>query len=313
MNKKLFWSYLAAAVLAMILFGLVPESGTGSLMVLALPFTLIGSGLRALSLSGALGNVAAIILYVLVCLFPMAFVLKRKWNREDWLLPLTSVLMFYVMYLMINPGLMPVSMGSDVGKLIYASAVYSVLVSWGLLKLLRASETVRQEQIYRALRIFLLICAGECILVGFGVGFWDLRASIAEIKAENTMYGLNLMPTYIFELLIFTASAVEYGLDAVVMLWGVKLLRELEQDAYSESCCEVAEKISKLCKWVLMTITLMNLGLNLGQVIFAARLHNVDATLYIPVFSMALVFGTLALTRLLSQGRALKEDNDLFI
>lgn len=313
MNKKWKKILIAEALLVAAVYGFAPEGMENILWVLVLPFSLVGSGLRALSLMGGAGNAAAIVLYVLVCLTPLLLLKKGRREKEDWLIVCAVPVMFYVMYLMINPGMIPVNMGADLGKLLCAGAVYSLLLGWGVMKLLRASDEMGQKHIYGALRLFLYICAVECVATGIGGSIGGLRSQIAQIQAANTMPGLNLMPTYIFSFLSWAAIAVEYSLNAVVMLWGVELLKAVEEDPYSGRCVEVSAKTAQWCKRSLAAVTMMNLALNLGQVLLASLLHNIELELRLPVLSLALAFGTLALTRLLGQGKELKEDNDLFI
>lgn len=312
MDKKIKL-LITGALAAGVILGLIPETGTQAVRALALPFELVGMGLRYLSLSGTAGNIGALILYCLICLSPLLLIDRKSRNREDLLLLLASGVLFYVMYLMVNPFRIPANLGEAFGKGICAGAVISVFVTWGILKLLRARAFVQTRNIYRALRIFLMICAVECILVGCGMRFGDFRAAVSEVQSANTMPGLNLIPTYIFLFLSRAATAMEYALDAAVMLLGAALLRELELDAYSDKCAAVAEKTVAWCKGSLASITLVNLSLNLGQLVFASSLHNMDFQIRLPVMSMAIVFAAMTLTRLLSQGKALKEDNDLFI
>lgn len=300
---------LAAALALGILVGLLPDSDGTALYALAAPFSLAGRGLRALSLSGAAGNAAAWVLYAGVCLSPLLLLRRR---REDSLLVLGSGVLFYVMYQMINPSRIPAGLGS-LGEVIYAGAVVSVFAAWGVLRLLGSEALVREQNAYRALRLFLLICAGECVLAGIGMRFGSYRTAISRIEAANTMPGLDLTFTYLFVFLDELATAVEYGLDALVMLFGAALLRELERDAYSGECAALAEKTVYWCRRSLVVIVLMNLALNLGQVMLASVLHQVEIQVRVPVLSMALVFAAMTLTRLLSQGKALKDDNDLFI
>lgn len=76
--------------------------------LLSFPFKQIGMGLRALSLSGGVGNGAALAIYFILCLAPAALLLlirrKRRLMGEDALPALLSVLLFPVLYLMINPA-----------------------------------------------------------------------------------------------------------------------------------------------------------------------------------------------------------------
>lgn len=77
--------------------------------LITFPFEQIGWGLRKLSLSGAAGNVFAIIIYILICLIPCLILWRLKkterFLKTDFFLPFLSVLLFAVIYYMINPGL----------------------------------------------------------------------------------------------------------------------------------------------------------------------------------------------------------------
>ena len=75
---------LAGALLAVLAGGWESGDGTGSLST---PAQQAGAWLRGLSLSGALGNLAAWLITLLLCALPLLLVvLGRRWNsrgRED--------------------------------------------------------------------------------------------------------------------------------------------------------------------------------------------------------------------------------------
>lgn len=308
MNRKTLGKLIVLAICSVLVFTLIPSSGGSVLYLLALPFALIAKGLRALSLSGSNGNMIAILLYAVVSLSPMLFLLKKKRSREDWLLIACSGALFYVLYLLINPGLMPAAMSSEVGGVIYSGTIYSILISWGILKLIH-----REVSGYDALKTLLYILAALYIIVGFGVGVGDLKTEIVTLHTTNTMPGQNLLPTDLFHALIFAVHALEYLMDACLMIFGVDLICQLEQNPYSESCVETADLLSRKARSYLSVILLSNMALNVTQVLFAYNLYNIDAKVRIPVFSVALCLGCMALTRLLVQGKEIKEENDLYI
>lgn len=311
MNKKLLWTCLLAAALLVLAF--MPGVGGNVLMAMALPFTLLGDGLRALSLSGSVGNVVAIVLFVLVCCVPLVFWFRTRRQPEDGLLILLVGVLAFVLYMMVNPHLRPELLREDAGDILYAGTVWSVVITWGVLKLLRSSDRILEHNIYKALRIFLLICAAECLLDGFGLGFAGFRESINWVNASN--YGLSTVkfPTYLFLFLDFAAGAAEGGLTALVLYKGAKLLSCLEADPYSEESMAAVRDVSKWCKETLVIVSLTNLALNLGQIIMAGVILNVGMEIRFPVMEMAIAFGMLVLTRLLGQGKQLKDDNDLFV
>lgn len=287
--------------------------GTNSgLNILSLPFTLMGDGLRRLSLSGTGGNIAALIIYALLALSPLTFKLRRKWSREDWLLPLCSALLLYVLYYTVNPTLRPSVLQNSMGDLILSGVVYSTLLSWAVIKLILHCDSMNSTKLLRTLRRFLIVCTA-LFLCALAVGFSNCQTEIDAIAAANTAPGLNLSTTFVFVYLSYAATALEYILTVSLLLLAAKLVRELETDAYSPSCTLAAQKIALWSRRSLITVTLSALALQVAQLMFAARLHNIAVNFRLPIIGIVISFALLALSRLLCQTREIKNDNDLFI
>ena len=52
---------------------------------------------------------------------------------------------------------------------------------------------------------------------------------------------------------------------------------------------------------------------NLAQILLTPILHNISASLTVPVMGLAVCFAMLAVTKLLVRGKALKDESDLFV
>lgn len=312
MKNHLIWFFAILALAALLAIGCTVLGIADGILILALPFTLAGKGLRALSLSGSTGNMAAIVLYGVLCLLPLLLKLRGKRTWKDLLLPVCSALLFYVLYGMINPACRPLILRNDAGTASMAGAVYSVLLCWGILSLTEACSEAGTEKIYGTLRIFLLLCVAECV-VGILIGLGSCLESIRSVKAANTMPGLSLAPTYLFMVLSFAMTVLEYGLDILLLALAGKLLLQLQADAYSEHSFRASRVLSVWCRRSLILLSLSGAALNAAQIVFAGSLHYADVVVHFPVVGLALSFGLLALTRLLLQGKELKDDNDLFI
>ena len=140
-------------VIAGILFAFIAskiQHMTEALQIMYLPFELIGKGLRVLSLSSAIGNVIAIIIYAAISMIPAIYVIyqrkRGRTHKEDILLVVFTGLLFYSLYMFINPGLMyqkmPDIFSMDqssliVMKIIYAFIIYSVPIMWLIMKAIR--------------------------------------------------------------------------------------------------------------------------------------------------------------------------------
>ena len=302
---------LVTAALSLVL-GFVPGAGSGVMGVLALPFVAAGWGLRALSLSGGVGNVISIILYALICAVPLVFWWRSRRRTEDALLVLLSGVLAVVLYYMVNPNLRQSVMQNEVGDAVYAGAVWSTLVTWGLLKLLYTGAWNREKNVYRALRIFLLLCAASCLVDCFGTGTARIVHNLRLRQAVNGSLdytGLDMA----FLVLTFLAAAVEKGLCAWVLYRGAALLEELERDPFGAGCVAAAERVSRSCRDCLTFMSLTALALNIAQILLAPLLRNIAVSVSIPVLGMAVCFALLTVTRLLVRGKELKDDNDLFV
>ena len=283
------------------------------LKLLTFPFTLLGNALRTLSLSGTAGNIAAIALYLLLAALPLLLKIKKKWKKEDWLLPVTSAVLLYSLYYFINPGLRPVVLNNSVGSLSLAFMVYSLLIFWGIIKLLQNCDTKDGHYIYRVLTVLIYACIAVVLLAGPVLGFFDFRATVAAVKKGNTSFGINLTPTICFLFLSYLAQVLAAVLDAALLFFGVKFLRELEQDPYSEAGFTAAQKLKTLCRRFLFLTIGSRLFVNLAQILFSKQLYKVDTAFTLPLGSIALTVGLYVLVTLLYQGKQLKEDNELFI
>lgn len=302
---------LLTAALSMVL-GFVPGAGSGVMGALALPFVAAGWCLRTLSLSGGVGNVISIILYALICAVPLFFWWRSRRRTEDALLVLLSGVLAVVLYYMVNPNLRQGIMQNEVGDAVYAGAVWSTLVTWGVLKLLYTGAWDREKNVYRALRIFLLLCAASCLVDCFGTGTARIVHNLRLRQAVNGSLdytGLDMA----FLMLTYLAAAVEKGLCAWVLYRGVGLLRELEEDPFGAGCVAAAERVSRSCRDCLTVMSLTALGLNIAQILLAPLLRNISVSVGIPVLGMAVCFALLTVTKLLVRGKELKDDNDLFV
>ena len=311
MKKLLFFIGLAAAALLLIL-GCEVLGLEGSLSLLCLPFVACAKGLRWLSLSGSTGNILAIVLLILLGLTPLLLKIRKKWAPVDLLLLLCCGAIWAAEYYLINPGLLPITLSGSVGQLTLCGIVWELLLCWAVIRLLKTTDTMDTRNYLQALKFFLWLCAGSCGLSVI-LSFSSLPGAFRGLREANTMPGLKLGPTYFFMSLSRAVTALEYGLDGLVLFLGAGLLKILEKGPYTEEAVSAAEKVGVWCRRSLLTILLSHTGVNLTQALFAARLHQMSTEFRFPLLSLAIVFAMLALSGLLKKGQMLQQDNDLFI
>lgn len=311
MRRKALLILLGAeAALCLILYGARAASAAWITTILAFPFEQAGLLLRRLSLSGAAGNAGAILLYLLFSLLPVLALLpvlrRRKPLPEDGALGILSLLLFGVLYLMVNPGLMEQWLGGagmQMGKALLGGTVYALLCAYLVFRLLRLLFSADMPRLTRYGSALLWVLAMIWVYAAFGACFGGFLDSVQEIRESNTGGGLGL--TYGFLALRLLVDALPYLLDVWALLAAQELLAA---EAYS-----AADRLARRCALSLAVTVGSNGLLNLMQLLFARSLRTVSSLVMLPVQSMVLVLAALLLARLLRENKRLKDDNDLFV
>ena len=322
MKHKFFVGMLIVEALACVLFCILQTSFAGAFSAaMAFPFEQIGMLLRRLSLSGRPGNAAAVIIYVAASLSPVAaaFIIrkKRKLLIEDGLLALLSAVLFAVLYIMINPGVISAWTAGlavqSVGKAVSGSMAYSVLCGYFTLRVLRLFSNGSTDKLVRYMSVMLRLLAALFVYLIFGAYFNGLLASIAALRAGNTGNEHLLGASYIFLVLQYAVNALPYAFNVLVVFAALRLSDEMRADRYSAKTAAAAGRISILCAVALVATVLANIGFNLMQFIFAKSIAIIYSTVQIPIFSIAFALAALLLSRFVTENKQLKDENDMFI
>lgn len=291
------------------------------------PFEPMGGFLRNLSLSGFAGNMAAVFLYALISLIPaVAWIYLRKKGRTikaDSMLFLLSAVLFYVLYYSVNPGLLKTQIAGSGG--IYLSGLfYSVLVTYGVIRISNMAMTGGRGEIQKLLRIFLYLLAvlfGGAVLMELFVALPEAIKSAGEVYTSATMVfdltGSNYMVSatllYAVAALDIFMNMMPYVFDIVIIIKALHLLKELEQDWYSKESVRAAGTLSEVTGRCLVIVTVLGLIYNLIQFIGRNSLLHSKMQISIPIVSIVFLLSVLLLARYIRSGQELKEENEMFI
>jgi hypothetical protein len=301
--------------------------------IFSFPFYQIALGLRALSLSGSLGNAAALALYVCLCLLPVGFMLYRRRKAmsvpADWLLPLGSFLLFYGLYTMINPGgtlsVLDWPQDSLKGDLFIAAllggVIYSVAAAYVILSALRRFSLSGTERLTKYLKLLMAVV---CALLVFNLAYTLPTELIAALRSAgpqdiSVLDYYSLMSTYVrepFSVFTILQCLVNYlpaFLEILVLFAALDLVGALETDAYSDVSVAAAGRMSDLCGRVVAVIMLSNVILNVLQLSAAKSLASIKFGLSLPLDSIILVLAAMLLAKYFQRGKELKDDADMII
>lgn len=306
MNRFLrwgLWALMAAGCLALCLTG----SGGGLALeqAAALPFAPVGRWLRSLSLSGPAGNAAALALYWVLSLLPLALLipLRRQPVREDWLLGLAVPVGLAVWWCAVNPGwLFPASEAIELACL--GGAFWMLMLCWALLRWLRRGSTLRN------LSLALEALGLGLVTAIFGGCFGQLCSSWQRVLAGNT--GGHAL-SQAFLLLQFAVSALPYGLELWVLASARRLVSAAAADRYSDQTLRQSAILAGRCRTALCASLLTQTGFDLLQLLCLRWLRTSQIQLLLPLDAILLLLLALCLSRLLTEGRQLRDDNDAII
>lgn len=281
---------------------------------LAFPFEQIGFGLRALSLSGNAGNIAAFILYIAISALPTAglFLIskKRRLCPEDSLMAILSIVLLFVLYMMINPGLF-----NDVGiyKSFPGGITYSVIVGYLILKLVRNFNDVSLKGMHRHLKIFLLAICPVLVYGIFGAELSALIGSVNSLSVNNTEHNFQFGLTVLFMVLRYLTAALSYALGLVIVFLLISVIDNFKNDRYSDDSIASVEKLAKWSKNTLIISTLAGVGTNLLQLLFIRMLLDIHGNLSLPILPIIFSLAAMLFARYIKDSKKIKDENDMFI
>lgn len=299
--------------------------------LLMFPLEKLGEILRTLSLSGEIGNVIAILLYVGLCFTPMYLYLflrkKKLFLTIDRSLIVISGALFVTLYLMINPFYFN---GHDEGGiLLLCGTFYSFVAGYVTLRVLYQYENANTKRLLGAMKVLLyglifLFFSAICVellvtlpnnLEGLGssylyMGVLDLMEQIWGGDSSDRM-GMMILILRSF------VNLLPYIFNLYICSCGIYALNAIRRDPYSDASVMLVGKIAKVSAKSLKLTILTSAGFNLLQLLCWNCLSglnislNVEVTL--PILSIAFVLAVMILAKYVGENQKLKRDNELFI
>ncbi|EET58945.1 hypothetical protein BRYFOR_09051 [Marvinbryantia formatexigens DSM 14469] len=326
MRYRYFYSALALEAILCVIFALPQIQLSGVFTsIAAFPFEQIGLGLRMLSLSGTAGNLAAILLYLLLGLLPCAVYYflraKKRLCGADWLLIVLSVLLFVVNYYMINPGLLGAGAAGS-AKWIPGGTFYAVLCGYLALRMLCMYASADAKKLQEALKLLLLFMMAVFVYGVSGQELGWLFSAIQNVQSGNSisvevtaLYGpaQELIPTYVFLVFQFLIRALPWCMDLAAAFLALRMLDALGKDRYSEEAVGAVKKLADFCRMALSVTIGAEILFHVLQFLLRERLYQMDIFIRFPVLSIVFVLAMLLAARYLQEDQRMKQEHDLFI
>ena len=195
MREKHLSTILAIEAAICVLFCILQHSASSLFStMIAFPFEQLGIVLRALSLSGTIGNIVAVILYVLISLIPVTVLLllkkKQKSEKIDNILFLLSASLFLVLFYMINPGLFEAGI-PETGKWALGSTFYSLLLGYLLIRSLLHYKNAGIKQLQKGIYLLLGVLNVVFVYAIFGQELGQWLQNIETVQNGNSGITIN--------------------------------------------------------------------------------------------------------------------------
>ena len=315
----LFFAALAGALIPLI--PTVQVAGA-----LTAPIELAGGLLRELSLSGPGGNVLAWAIVLLAAGLPLLLLVlppnrgRRHW--EDIFLPASSLLLIGLAFCAVNPSYLDLFFGSTL--LIAAAVIWvSLLVFWGVLRLLRGMEEAPLERLSGMLRILLVGCAallvfaaasrvsGAIVEINNLQQDWTLFLAVASVPEPSGLTGdqaLNIA------LALPLVELIPDLLGAWMLLLAADLTAALARDPFVEESVRRCVTTARRSRRAIQVTLVLTLAVNLVKLIrYDYLISEVKVSLDLPLIPLTLSAALYLLCRCIQRGKELQEDNDSII
>ena len=315
----LFFAALAGALIPLI--PTVQVAGA-----LTAPIELAGGLLRELSLSGPGGNLLAWAIVLLAAGLPLLLLVlppnrgRRHW--EDIFLPASSLLLIGLAFCAVNPSYLDRFFGSTL--LIAAAVIWvSLLVFWGVLRLLRGMEEAPLEKLSGVLRILLVGCAallvfaaasrvsGAIVEINNLQQDWTLFLAVASVPEPSGLTGdqaLNIA------LALPLVELIPDLLGAWMLLLAADLTTALARDPFGEESVGRCVTTARWSRLAIQATLVLALGVNLVKLArYDSLITEVKVSLDLPLIPLILSAALYLLCRCVQRGRELQEDNDSII
>lgn len=304
--------------------------------IFSFPFEPIGNGLRALSLSGDIGNILSICLYIIFCGSPIIYYFfvrkKKKHTAKDEMLWLISLCLFGGLYLYINPGTI-----NEISGLSHLTAnslfaigccIWSVIIFYVLLCILHGIEEKESVDLLSIIRniIIAIIVLTILDLVVQGYSLVTEIISVADGNSDpfleplydgmtdNFMgYDFNFNGTYIWLIVKYMLNCIPSFMLLRILHIAKNIVKKLQIDSFDETAIERLGKLASSCKNVVIAIGLLTVTQNFAQFFLIRYLLSTNYEVVFPIYTLLFVFIIMLLARKFSENRDLKLDNDSFI
>lgn len=313
-RKALTITAISSLLLSLIMLFVL--NAKSSLEIMYYPFNIVGDSLRKLSLSSSVGNILAILIYILICSIPSIIYFykfkKNKNKKMDYILIGTSVYLLYAIYQFINPmdlySLIPeefygTSEFITMGKLSVAMMFYIIIISYFVLLSLTSlsgEEEHNKGKSLKSLQIILTLFLVSDVIMIFYFGFFNVLSEINK-------------PQFLFYIIKYLLTVAPIIMSMTVIFTGIKLINDFGENQYGENVIANIRKIYEYGKITVYLSVLSSLFINGLQLLLSSSINEINMFLSIPFVPLIVAFVGIILCKYFQESKDLYDDNNSII
>lgn len=300
------------------------------------PYYQIGLLLRNLSKQSAGLDCLAWILLLAFSSLPMLYGFRRKvkgkWIRADGILPVLSVMLAGVLYLMVNPA--------------YLYRVFSVNMTWNAIPMLEACLAFTFDSFIVIYLVLRILDGTEKNQEKYGLlylkwifriaGFWlicGMSGTVVSIWAQTKETGWMMDTEFYLEgqsgmfsaleqwldsldiwKLIRTFAAVLPGLLCFGAVWkGQRILERMQKDFFDKEAVRNTADLADYCRIAVAAIVVSVAVENVLTLFTMNQWDDRNISLVFPLPELAVTVLIMLLAQAFVRGRGWKEENEMFI
>ena len=313
-KRTLIISAISSLILSIIMLFVL--NAKSSLEIMYYPFNIIGDNLRKLSLSSSVGNLVAILIYIMISAIPGSICFykykKGKNTNVDSILIGLSVYLLYAIYQFINPmelySLLPeefygTSEFITMGKLSISMMFYIIIISYFVLLSLTSlscEEENNKKKSLKSLQIILTLFLVSDIIMIFYFGTFNVLSEMNK-------------PQFVFYIIKYTLTVAPLIMSMTVIFTGIKLINDFRENQYGENVIENIRKIYEYGKTTVYLSVISSLLINGLQLILTSSISEINMFLSIPFVPLIVAFVWIILCKYFQENKDLYEDNNTII
>lgn len=277
------------------------------------PICLIADGLRNLSISSKLGNIIAIVLYIFISASPFFVWLylfkNKKHTKEDIFLLFLSIVLFVGIYLAVNPFHLSI-------PIFVGSIIYSILICYGVLKIISAMKTASDQIILKYLSIGLQMILISLLFIAFYKLSVEYQFRLIQLQQKNYNFLGQYNHLYVTYITLFIEQIVDSlpnFAGSILVYHILNFIHFYQKDSYSEESLNRIIKIRDFSIQSLTIIVLSSLGNSLLQFLLIRYLYSSSIEIEIPILPIVIILGITLMSKMFADTISLKRDNEMFI